>query len=533
MFRLSVKLVVALLYLAASVAVIGIVAQRVVSFDGIIVIEGEHAEHWVVRSSETGGIFSAARHPLPAELIGFDNPRTAVKILGNGEAYEAEPLPFSLHLKRVEIVEEYPKKDVLEITCAEQQVVRDAYAGLTVEMPGGRIAVTAVEPWTGLVRDGRGAPMAMVALQQDDKSWQPPLFVAEGERIHPMPEVMILLRCHKDETSAREAASQKKMSTLGMRWGIREDRRIHWFDSLVPGTGLTTAEGTEYTLADTVTSGQKQPISIRVFKKNARETSTEVVEANSQSRDGDILFEQYVNNVVFILHSWRDGAVLVVTYISGNRTRDILLNEDDSLSVKLPDGSTLRLRLAQMMLKAIPIPNFNDGVMALVLETPDGALRLREGMSRPVREARVSYRRRPRAPLVRYTLEAVFGKEKPAHEFILAPGGRYRIEDWRFYHDQENTEAGTIAILRAKYSPGTIGQYAALVFLIVCAAALLVIRFGIRRFTPNTAVEFDDETAWTAVTSPMPVGDHDRPALPPESNDPAERTGTTPNAQEP
>lgn len=520
MIRPPLRLALYLLYLTLVVAIGGALLYRLRSFEGLIVIERGKSEHWVVRPAEEGGIFSFAQRSLPAELIQFDNPRAAVRMLGDSESFNALPLPFSLHLNKAEVLESPPKKDVLEVLHSGEHQFLDVHPGLTVDVPEGRVTVNSVEPWAGLVRDGRGTPMAAVALRSNDDPWPPPVFVRTDTNTHPRPGVMIQLRVHPNEAAAREAATAQEAPVRELRWGVREAGRIHWFDGLAPGTGVTTADGTEYTLVESAASESGGPAQIRVEKKTADGAALIDVTANQNSPDDDILFERHDNKIVFLLHAWRDGAVLAVPWVDGKRQPERPLNEGETLEVKQADDSALGLRLDQAAMKAIPVPDMPDGVKALVLNVPDGVMRLREGMSRALKETRFIYRRQQQPPAVRYTITGDFGKDTPGDEFILKPGDRKRVDGWHFFHDQDNVGAATVAVLRVRRVPATPGEVVAVLLFIAGAAGLLIVRFGIIRPLPPVPTEPEDMRTWTPVDETPPSdGPKEEDALSPPGPD--------------
>lgn len=497
MIRPPLRLVLYLCYLSAITFAGGYVLFQARSFEGVIVVEKNRSEHWAVQPSKKGGLFALARPGMAPELIPFDNPRAAVKALAGGGTLNGFALPFSLHLKNVEVLDAPPRKDVLEVVYRGQHLFPEVAEGTVVEAPEGRIVIGPVEPWAGLVRDGRGVPMASVALRTGESAtWRPPVFVRTDEDLHPLPDVLVGLRCFPDEATAKAAVTAEKALDVTVRWGVHEQGRIHWFEGLVPGTGVTTADGTEYTLTGTVVSGTGEVTHITVENKLGPGTTEEKVPANRHVKDDVILFERHDNKVVILLHAWRDGAALAVPWISGERHAERLLKENDTIDLEQPDGTRLVLRLDQLMLKAIPVPEVQDGVKALVLDTPAGVVRLREGMSRSLKETRVIYRRQMQPPHVRYHFEAVSGKESPGKDFVLNPGKTARIGCWRFTHDQENIGAASVAVLRVNRIPFTAWEIMGMLCFFFGAAGLLVMRFGIRRPLPKFPL---DEANWQQV----------------------------------
>lgn len=507
MFRFPLKLVMYLSYLVILLVVAGVITYRTRSFEGVIVIEKGRAEHWAVEPfSRGGGLFAFARRGTPGELIAFDNPRAVTTLLDKQASYVAVELPFRLVLKQVDILKEGPMREELELLYSGKRFQIDATPGATVDIPEGRLTVQSVEPWSGLLRDGRGTPMALAAIRKTGQDWQAPMFIAPEEDLRPLPDMLIQFRAYPNEQAARAAVPEKAPAPKTLRWGVHEDKRVHWFDGLAPGTGVTTTNGTEYTLLDANVSGRGRDY-IRVEKKNATGTVVEQVAANEKSPDGSIEFECRDNGTVILLYAWRDGAALAVSWIAGVRQPEQILNEGDLLSLKGPGGAPLELRLDQVLLQALPVPSRPDGPKTLALDTPVGAMRLREGASRQIKETRLIYRRQREAPQVRYGLRASFGKDRPAQEFTLDPDGKQRIDTWRITQDLDNPKADRLAALRVRRIPITFGQYLAALLFFAGAAGMLMLRFGIRRPLPVESAPFDPGQGWTTVTDNPPQQD--------------------------
>ena len=504
MIRLLLKWIAALLYVLFIVFLVGLVVFRTHGFEGVLIVAQGRSEHWVARPHEKDSLFSFAYRSLPAELIGFDNPRAVLNLLGKEESFDAEPLPFSLHLEKTEVLEKRTDTYILEVTYPGKQLRLEADIGLTVEIPEGVLKVQAQEPWAGLVRGSEGRPMAAIAFQDTEGNWHPQVFASADESLHPLPGVMALLRRFPDESAARSAFPEKNEFDREMRWGIREGGRIHWFNSLAPGTGLTRSDGVEFTLVDSIASRRGETTHLVVEKKTGAGSSREKIPANRPSEGQDILFERHDNDIVFLMHAWSDGRAWVAPYVSGKKQPETPLREGGSLDVRLDGQRKLCLRMDHVLLNAVPVPEFKDGVKALVLETPKGVLRLREGMSRPVQETRVAYRRQPQPPPVRYTLRAVFGGEEPPLEFTLQPQDKIRIGDWQFFHDRENVHAATIAVLSARHTPGTAALYGALILLGLSSAGMLFARFVMRKKAFRATQEPENLEGWERVSKMTP-----------------------------
>ncbi len=498
---MTARLLLSTLYMGVLFSGAGLVLRHIQSFEGVIVVEKGRTERWVTRPAEGGRLFSTTHRNLPAEVIGFDNPRAAVRVLGTRDKFDAAPLPFRLRLEDVSVLEHPPDKQTLEIMRSGETMAVAAAHGQSVSLPEGVLRVHGVEPWRGLIRDGRGAPMAAVSLKFDDEPWSPTLFVRGDAVARPHPGIVFALEWVDDETQARALPPEEAAPTTHARWGVNEDGRTHWFETFIPGTGVTTAEDVAYVLLEVEKDNGAEEASVAAIvvgkKDDTGTTSTRVV-ANSESADGAIVLESHRNDVMVRLRAWRDGAAIAWVYVRGKVNETALLNEGESLEIEDTNGLR-RIRLEQIMRAAIPV--FGEESRALVMNIDDVELRLREGQSRQLDETRLRFRRIPQSPRVRYIFRAIEDSASAdAREFALAPGDSRRIGQWHFVHDPEYPGSETVAILRARRVAGTPVQYFGAALFVVGAFGLCVFRFANWRVVGREdAATIMKEDKWTPV----------------------------------
>lgn len=496
-----------MLYLGGLLFAGGYVLQWAQSFEGIVVVGKGRTEQWATRPAEGGGTFSTAHRNMPAEVIGFDNPRAAIRVLGTKDSYDAASLPFRLKLTDAVVLERRPEQQTLEVILPGKTTSAKVKSGQKLELAEGTVVMGNVEPWRGLFRDGRGEPLAAISLKSGDDLWSPVVFVDAKSVLRPNPDVAVSLHWFPDETQARAPLPDNMPTTIQTRWGVNDAGRTHWFEALTPGTGVTASDGTEYTLLDVVAGDDEDapPVSaIVVGKKTKDKKETLRVEANNASPDSEIVLNSWRDSTVVRFHAWRDGAAIAMIYNQGKHQETTLLNEGDELKVE-SDTQSLHLRLDQIMSAAIPIIGENS--FALTLKTPDGELRLREGQSVQLKESRLRFRRMPQPPLMQYTFQTLATeKDKEVQEFSLSPGDSHRIGQWRFTNDIEHPDNETIAVLHAKRLPGTPTQYLGALLFLIGALGLTVFRFaGWHSTGHEDAATIFEEDKWTAV--------------PPEDND--------------
>ncbi len=390
--KITLKLLMALLYVGGLLLVGGLLTRRLQSFDGVIVIEEGRAERWAVRPAEKGRLFASTHRNLPAEVIGFDNPNAARRVLNPDALYDALPLSFPLQVVDAEVVAQYPDDNSLEAAFGGKTVQIAAMPGTTLDVPEGRIVLGETSPWIGLVRDGRGAPGAVVSLQRGEAPWATGIYPNATAPVRSLPGAAVLFRWFSSESAAREALLAAVPAWKSGRWAVRDQGRMHWFDSVVPGSGVVTQAGVEYTLLEAVVTGETPHI--RVGRKEGHKTQVLRIAANAAASEDEALFEWYGGDVVAALHAWRDGAAAARVWRRDKADDVVLLEEGGGLETTLPDGAALRLRLDQVMGAGLPATGPDASIMALHLDTPLGEMRLRQGQSLQLKETRLRVRLR-------------------------------------------------------------------------------------------------------------------------------------------
>ena len=501
MLKLTSRLLLSMLYLGVLLFAGGYVLQWAQSFEGILIVEKGRTEQWTVRTSdEQSGLFSAQRN-MPVDVIGFDNPRAATRVLGTKGQFDAAILPFRLKLEDVEVLERHPDKETLEVIRTGKTTKATVKPGQSLSLPEGQVTMIGIEPWRGLIRDGSGEPMAAVSLKSGDDPWSPVLFADTKSVIRPLPGLAVSLHWFPEEDAARAPVSESQVTTRQTRWGIHDIGRTHWFEALTPGTGVTTSDGTQYTLVEVQENSDAAlpPVAAIVLQKvSGGKASPLRIEANAAAADSEAILESYNDRNIVRLHAWRDGTVVVHETNEGKPGEVRRLNEGEHTEIQ---GTTppLQLRLEQVMRTAIPVSG--EDARMLVLQTADDEIRLREGQSVQLKESRLRFRRMPQPPTVQYTLQVLHKeKEEENQEFVLAPGASKRIGQWRFTHDVEHGDSETIAVLNVKRLPGTPTQYFGLALFILGALGLTVFRFaGWHAVGHEDATTIFEEDKWTAV----------------------------------
>ncbi|MFA7692415.1 MAG: hypothetical protein GX117_08645 [Candidatus Hydrogenedentes bacterium] len=506
--RLPLKLVVYLCYQTAVLAVFAFVLYQLRSFDGVIVVEKGRGERRAVQPVQNeNSSFAFLNKALPAELLHFDNPKAVFTVLDRQKAYQTTELPFILSLKESRILEEGSFKNELTVEASNERSTYRVEAGDTLNTPEGMLSVGGIEPWSGLVKTAHGTPMAVLTLNDSDAASYAPLFLSPETDLRPEPGLLLRLYLVSNEAEARAAVPKEPPPAPHFRWAVHEDTRSHWFDTVTPGTGLTTGNGTEYTLLAAEDTEEGREPRIHIEKRSGDRRDLIVVDANSFSPDGDLEFQYFNDTSLVLLYAWHDGAVWAATWVNGEKLGEAQVFEGGTIALAPGDSPPRFLKLEQMLLTALPLQASPQGPQALVLNTSSGTVRLRQGSNTTLGTTRFFFHRIEEAPKLQYTLRASFGKRREAQEFSVEPGSHARVDSWLIIHDQPKSGGAAIAALGVRRIVFSLRDYLTAFILYVAMTVILILRFGVLRKKPPAF----DTIARDAIPSQEPTdgGDGD------------------------
>lgn len=483
----SARLLLALLYLGAIFVIGGLMYQRFAAFSGFLPVAKGRTERTVVRPSEKGVLFIGMQRNMPLDVISFDHPEVARRLLDDKRAYDAFPLPFRLRLKDIEVLEERAPRDLLRVTRPGGRKEIAVRAGERVRV-GGRDWPVTIRPWAGLLRHASGHPMACVSLRQREGAWLERLSVGTDAWLCVEAGVALRLRWHATEAAAREAHEKGlEGPETGNRWGVRDGRAVLWSNSFTPGTGFTLSDGAQVALKESIT----EPPRITAVFARGDKIEELVADANARTPEARLLYESPAAfELAVVLDGWREGKVLVSAYNKGARCGAACLDENAnqpgpplkgdqggcSTVAEFP-GFPSAIRLEQAMANALPVSDSGAPVWEVVLENGGDRITLREGESKRVDDVTLQYRRAPTPPLVRYTFETIRKGEQANEEFNLAPGESHRVGDWVFQQAADSPFAGEVAVLEAHRTMGGPVAMAGMAMFVIGAFGLVLARF--------------------------------------------------------
>jgi len=445
----------ALFYLGALFSGAAWLANRHLAFDGLVAVAVGGRESLAVRPAGEGAGFTPSPHRgLSPDLLPFDNPAAARRLFPSSGRFDAEGLGFALELRRAEVMERLPDLEVIEARAAGTEPVEvPAKSGQSVPVPGGECTVVEVGPWAGIIPEPGGRPLAALSWRPaPDAPWTQGVFLEEGRWTFLTPEAAFHLQWARDEAAAEAVLPEAPPGLDAARWGVRDVRRVHWFQSFEPGTACTVSDGAEYVLLQRPEDGAQTSV-LRVGVRKGEEKRVLEIPANTAGADDPVLFEYPGALPVRVLvRPWREGAARVAAWRGADRLPSARMKEGDVLDL----GGGAALRLDGAAPAAVPVGTSGSPVQAALVRTHTGALlRLREGLL--LRDEGVSwrYRRLPQPPRMRYTLA------RGGTEHVLEPGGTVTLGPWTFAQTEDNLAAEKTALLRARRSwGGPLGQVA-------------------------------------------------------------------------
>jgi len=416
---MSFRLLLNMIYVGALFLITGSLYQWLMAFEGEMPIGRGASEHLVVR--EGGGGLMGMGRALPAELLPYANPQAA-RMLSSQKRYESVTLPFFLALDRVEIIAERPPRHTIGWNRGgerEQRIIDG-----TGEICFGPMCfqVLGVEPWSGLLFQPGAQPMALLAMDGGDQEQRIMLERGQGRS---MGQAYLSFSWFANSEEAAAAFPERLDPGVGMRWGVEDGGAMHWMSNPMPGQGLITQDGRDFTV-------------LEIRADAASETVLQIVEEKGESRTihalrpGDastapLFFEAPALMPMHLrIHGFRDGAAWVACYQLGEQHG--LEQLESGASFQCGD---LVFSLENLMSSAIPVVGDDLAIAALRLESKGQTILLREGLARDWEGGQLRFRSIPQSPVARYTI--VHRSENEAsREYSLGPSERIRIDNWYF-----------------------------------------------------------------------------------------------------
>ncbi|NLF58868.1 MAG: hypothetical protein GX580_14655 [Candidatus Hydrogenedens sp.] len=459
-----------LFYLGAIVVAAAWLLNRHAVFDGLIAVPVGGAESLAVRPSGGGARLFTPHRALTPELLSFDTPAVSRRVFNADTPLDGIFLGFPLRVRRAEVLERRPDLELIEERGPGGRLTaHPVRPGATLATADGPVTVESVGPWAGLINDPGGRRMAAMSWRESPTSeWVQGIFVEAGSWITLPPLAAFRLDWVPDEDTARGGLPAARPGLESARWGVRDLRRVHWFENFLPGTGCTVTSGAEYVLLETPANGLEPPPMLRVGIRSGDARRVVRVTANPPEPVEGLLFEYPAASMVCVmLRAWQEDSVWAVAWQGGDAVPPHRWRAGEELA--LPGGQTLRLD--GVTAAGLPVGTQGKPVLMAQAKAGDTTLRLREGLFLRHGDGALRYRRLPQPPLMRYTLEGRGGKTME-----LGPGDAVRIGPWTFTQSPDNPLAEEAALLHARRAWGDPFQKTGAVLVLLGAVGWILAR---------------------------------------------------------
>lgn len=426
-----------------------------VPFRGELCVAHQNAERTAVHPSGRASDFQAGQTPVyretPASAIRFTNPGVVVPRLEEGRLYDVVRLPFLVALENYAIEEQPSPQRFLEIRGPEGRGRIAISQGDRLALNGKEGEVTAVQRWSGLIRDSRGQTMAAISLREGDTSWSDRIFLTEGAWSTMEPDTGLYLDWKANEEAAAEQARSPLPDLDDARWGAVEGSVVHWFGSFLPGSGVTLSDGSIVTLlAYEERHGEREAPAVLVEVEEGDARTREWYYANDYSHGDAVRFE-YPGKLprAIALYPWRQGAAQAAAYRQGEVVDSQRLEEGATWRV---DEFDLEVRLDQVMEDAVPVHQRESPFTEAIIELEEETLQLREGEAVRMEELLLEFSTQTPPPVMRYDLRIVNPEDDVDMTAELRAGEEVRAGSWVIRQGAVDPLALDKALLEVEYA---------------------------------------------------------------------------------
>lgn len=361
---------------------------------------------------------------------------------------------WTLELERTEPALERGAWDRLRISVSGDERTIDLTPGAAIDVGGKNYRVSVVRTWRGLLPTQDGRPGASVSMFHGDEPVVENLLVVEGQRVKIERGPTLTLQWHPDAETCRRAAAAPGMDEQSARWGVADDGRVHWFESFVPGTGVTLDDGTVVLLerflprGDSAAGADKEPVLI--VRWGAGDDAERIRVAGAS--DEPPILAQYPgqDRLEFCLHAYTAGRAWTVLGSPEDRAGPVELESGERWQ---PDGAAYGLRLEQVLPSAAPVTEANSPFFEAVLESGEDRLRVRQGEAVRAGDALLRYMRQPDYASTAFRMR-VDGGSGRSDAFVLYPHERHSFKlegaTWLLHHGDVRPGEGLVLRRRAE-----------------------------------------------------------------------------------
>ena len=285
-------------------------------------------------------------------------------------------------------------------------------------------------PWSGLLREESGSPMAMVVWRLPGSANGARVALTDRLWVRIDDDVAVRFEWYRGENEAEQSLALALPRLDSAQWGIVEGKATQWFSSLAPGTGTVLGDGTRATLVDFVDqleddAAGRPAVRVRFERDAGREEDWYIGE--SDTPDARVVFECPASRPVVIrIGAWADGTARAGIYLGGALAKLTALDAEGAWSVP---GTDHELALEQVVSNAFYVAPDKSPLREAVIRVDDRTIGVREGEAVREGDALLSYVRMDDARRIALTLRRADGTEALAaiegnEEIVFADGAR-------------------------------------------------------------------------------------------------------------
>jgi len=451
-----------LLYLGLLFGGGGWAYYRIQHFEGIFVVAENKAENIVLRPGGEGNPFGASYRNLPFDVIPILQPSVVRKVLDPLTHYDAAELPAALQLAKIEVKENGPREEWIELDNGAEKKRIPAVSGETFTLGKSQGEVIGVKPWIGLVAHAQGSPLAVIRLNDTDaESPRSEKFILSPKSWLYHENYAVYFDFYPDETQAIAALPDIRPGIESARWGIQDNKRTHWLNSFSPGTGMGLDNGDEVTLLGEKMADAVPAILVQINRRDNTASRIRLVPGETQ-KGFTFEYPATKEHVVYV-HSWRDDASVVRVLSQGFETPS--------------DGGGF-VEVLQSLERAVPVDGTGDPVFCAILRLDEKEHELREGLRVALDGGigAMQYMRMPPPVEVRYHFNASSSVDARPEIFTLRDGENFTFNAWNFrLHPDIKPAPGTVVLLASRGLNGP-AQYAGIALFIFGALGWVLVR---------------------------------------------------------
>ena len=420
---------------------------------------------------------------VPGSSIRFQDGPTAERWLDPLASYDVAGLPFLVETRAIKMLGDSRSVYHVALDGPDKTQRFAAIPGATFPLKTGkRLAVKAIRPWQGLLRDPAGKPMVSLSVRSAGNE-EKRFFVRADESAIAASEASVYFQWTGSEEEAGEAV-RRPATASEARWGIVDGEVVNWFYSFVPGTGLSLRDGASISLFDVTRRDDGAPESIRVQRTQGH--MSEILTAGTESSSGTIRLESPPPCPVRVeVAAWREGSAIAAIYRLEQLVHTATLHEGEAWTAQ---DDTVSIRLHRVLSCAVPIGL--SAIDEIVLESEGREWLVREGERIRIDDVLVQFEKLSDPPRVQYTLGLLDAAGRTLRTLEIPPDGKVSYREWIFSQDRfdamhPDTASLHIGLRTASSLPYLLGVSSAVCF----GGAWVMGRARFRSFRHRTALD--------------------------------------------